>query len=132
MKLAATYREGSKTTYMNRPVFLLHVVGSQEIGDASKLVKEVVLKSEHWCGTDNSCLGEDLTNNTLAPALGLKELRRGVLGGIVGRNVDESVNVVFGDCLGDTLRTVNVDVLVGEVPAQLALIRRYIRERRTW
>lgn len=98
------------------------MVGSQEVGDASKLMKEVVLESEHWCGTDNSCFGEDLTNNTLAPTFSLEELRWRVLGGIVGRNVDESVNVVFGDCLSDTLRTVNVDVLVRKVPAQLAFI----------
>ena len=107
---------------MNGPVFLLHVVGGQEIGDASKFVKEVVLESEHWCGTDNGCLRENLTDNTLAPTLGLEEFRGRVLGGIVGRNMDESVNVVLGDSLGDTLRTVNVDVLVGEVPAQLALV----------
>lgn len=107
---------------MNGPVLFLHVIGGQEIGDASKFVKKVVLESEHWCRADNGCFGKDLTNNTLAPTLGLEEFRGRVLGGIVGRNVDESVNVVFGDCLGDTFRTVNVDVLVGKVPAQLALV----------
>lgn len=106
---------------MNGPVFLLHVIGGQEIGDASKFVKKVVLESEHWRRADNGCLGEDLTNNTLAPTLGLEEFRGRVLGGIVGRNVDESVNVVFGDCLGDTFRAVNMDVLVGEVPASISL-----------
>ena len=106
---------------MNGPVFLLHVVGGQEIGDASKFVKKVVLESEHWRRADDGSFGEDLTNNALAPTLGLEELRGRVLGGIVGRNVDESVNVVFGDCLGDTLRTVNVDVLVGEVSTSISL-----------
>lgn len=127
MKSALLIRKISAATYVNGPVFLLHVVGSQEICDTSKLVKQVVLESEHWCGAHNSCLREDFTNNTLAPTFGLEELRWRVLGGIVRRNVDESVNVVFGDCLSDTLCTVNVDVLVGEVPAQLAFIQNHSR-----
>jgi hypothetical protein len=107
---------------VNGPVSLLHVVGGQEIGDASKFVKKVVLESEHWRRADNGSFRKDLTNNTLAPTLGLEELRGRVLGGIVGRNMDESVNVVFGNCLGDTFRTVHVDVLVGEVPTRLAFV----------
>lgn len=105
---------------MNGPESLLHVVGGQEVGDASKFVKQVVLESEHWRRANNGCLGEDITNDTLTPALGLEEFRWRVLGGIVGRNVDESVNVVFSNRLGDTLRTVNVDVLVSEVPVQVS------------
>lgn len=57
-------------TYVYRPVFLFHVVGGQEVGDASKFVKQVVLESEHWRRAHNGGFGEDLTNNTLAPALG--------------------------------------------------------------
>lgn len=37
--------------------------------------------------------------------------------------MDESVNIVFSNRLSDALRTVNVDVLVGEVPI-------YVRPRR--
>lgn len=59
---------------MHWKIRLLHVVGSQEIGDAGKFVEEVVLEAKHWCRADNGCLGEDLTNNTLAPAFGLEEL----------------------------------------------------------
>ena len=36
--------------------------------------------------------------------------------------MDESINVVFGDCISDPFRSVNVDVCVGEVPALLAII----------
>lgn len=119
---------------MDRPVALLHVVGSEQVGDTSKLVKEVVLETEHRGRADNGGLGVDGADDLLAPGLyvasvhrisrhiaystnlGGKELRRRVPAGIVGGNVDEAVHVVLGNSLGDALGTVNVHVDVGEVP----------------
>jgi hypothetical protein len=54
---------------MNRPVALLHVVGSEQVGDTGKLVKKVVLETEHRRGTHNCCLGVDLADDLLTPCL---------------------------------------------------------------
>lgn len=66
--------------------------------------------------------------------LGRKVLGRRVPAGVVGRDVDEAVNVVLGNSLNDALRTVDVDVSVGEVPAQLLAARRLssAHESLTW
>lgn len=58
--------------------------------------------------------------------LGRKVLGRRVPAGVVGRDVDEAVNVVLGNSLNDALRTVDVDVSVGEVPAQLLAAHRLL------
>lgn len=39
-----------------------------------------------------------------------------VTAGIVRGNMNETINIVLGDSIGDALDTVNVDILVGEVP----------------
>lgn len=51
--------------------------------------------------------------------LGRKVLGRRIPAGVVGRDVNETINVVLGDRLNDALSTVDVDVSVGEVPARL-------------
>lgn len=56
-------------TYVDRPVALLHVVGSEKVGDASKLVKEVVLETEHRGRTDDGGLGVDRADDLLTPGL---------------------------------------------------------------
>lgn len=56
-------------TYVDGPRALLHVVGSEDVGEASKLVKEVVLESEHRGRADNGGLGVDVTDNFLTPGL---------------------------------------------------------------
>jgi hypothetical protein len=119
-------------TYVDWPVFLLHVVGGEEVGHSSKFVKQVIFKSEHWGRAHNGSLGEDFANNTLAPALGLEEIRGRILSSVVGRNVDESVDVVLRNRLGNALRTVNVDVFVGKVPGYVRYDRTHsIEESRT-
>lgn len=48
--------------------------------------------------------------------LGGEVLGRRVAVSVVGRNVDEAVDIVLGNSIGNTLDTVDVDILVGEVP----------------
>jgi hypothetical protein len=48
--------------------------------------------------------------------LSTEEVRWRVHVGIVGRHVDETVNVVLSDCFRNTLGTINVNILVREVP----------------
>ena len=43
-------------------------------------------------------------------------LRRGVEVGIVGRDVNESIDIVLGNGIGDTLRAFDMDVLKVKVP----------------
>lgn len=54
---------------MNRPKALLHVVGSEQVGDTGKLVKKVVLETEHRGRSHDSGLGVNGTNDFLTPAL---------------------------------------------------------------
>lgn len=54
---------------MDRPVALLHVVGSEQVGHASEFVKEVVLETEHGGRADNGGLGVDGANDFLTPGL---------------------------------------------------------------
>lgn len=56
-------------TYVDWPVALLHVVGSEQVGHASELVKEVVLETEHRRRADDSGLGVDGANDLLTPGL---------------------------------------------------------------
>ena len=106
----------SGNTYVNRVVFLLHPVGGQDVLDAGKLVKQPVLETKHGSRPDNGRLGEDAPDYLLTTRLGSEELglRLGI--GIVRRDVDEAVDIVFGDSLGDALSTLDMDILEGEVP----------------
>jgi hypothetical protein len=141
----------SKATYVNRPVALLHVVGSEHIANLSQLVKKVVLETEHRRGTHDCCLGVDLADDLLTPCLyiistplvyipleytdlGGKVLRGRVTAGVVGRNVNETVDIVLGDSIGDALDTVNVDILVGEIPGTVneCLYRHYTQQLTWW
>ena len=120
-------------TYVNGPVALLHVVGSENVANLSQLVKKVVLETEHWRGTHDCCLGVDVADDLLTPSLyiistslvyiftgyidlGSKILGRRVTARVVGGNVNETVDIVLGDSIGDALDTVDVDILVSEVP----------------
>jgi hypothetical protein len=57
------------TTYVNRVEFLLHVVGSEKVGDASQLQQKVILKTEDGSRTDDGGLGEKAAGNLLSSAL---------------------------------------------------------------
>jgi hypothetical protein len=54
---------------MNRPVALLHVVGSEQVGDTGKLVKKVVLETEHRGRSHDGGFGVNGTSDFLTPAL---------------------------------------------------------------
>lgn len=54
---------------MDWPVALLHVVGSEQVGHASELVKEIVLETEHRGRADNGGLGVDIADDLLTPGL---------------------------------------------------------------
>lgn len=56
-------------TYMNRPETLLHVVGGEKVGYASKFVEEVVFETEHGGWSDDGRLGVDVAYDFLAPSL---------------------------------------------------------------
>jgi hypothetical protein len=57
-----------------------------------------------------------LYNSDRYADLGSEVLGRRVTASVVGRNVDEAVDIVLGNSIGNTLDTVDVDILVGEVP----------------
>lgn len=136
---------------MNGPEALLHVVGGEKVGYASKLVKEVILKTEHRGRSDDGGLGVDGANDFLSPSLrlisffvplagrrstdlGREVLRGGILLRVVGGDVNESVDIVLGNSLNDALHTVNVDIGVREVPARLLVGSQLLRlcGPRTW
>lgn len=54
---------------MDGPEALFHVVGSEDVGETSELVKEVILAAVHRGGADNGRLGIDFADNFLAPGL---------------------------------------------------------------
>lgn len=51
--------------------------------------------------------------------LGPEEIRRRVFIRIVRRHMDESVDVVLRDSLRNSLRAVDMDILVREIPANV-------------
>ena len=56
-------------TYVNRVELLLHVVGSEEVGDTSQLQKEVVLETEDGGRADNGGLREQAASDLFRSAL---------------------------------------------------------------
>jgi len=56
--------------------------------------------------------------------LGAEELRGRVLVCIVGGDMDKSVDIVFGNCFGDALCSLNMDVFESKIPEQLSSILR--------
>jgi hypothetical protein len=59
------------STYMDWPVFLLHVVGCDEVGHTGKFVEQTILETKHGRRADNGCLRVDLAHETLTPALNI-------------------------------------------------------------
>ena len=56
-------------SYMNGPIALLHVVGSEKIGHASQSMEETVFETEDWCGSNDCCFREDTADDFLASSL---------------------------------------------------------------
>lgn len=96
---------------VNWPVTLLHVVGSKEVGDTSQLVEETILETEHWCWSDDGSLWVDGANDLLSSRLGSVELRWGVWVRVVAGDVDETVDIVLGDSISDSLCSLDIDIL---------------------
>ena len=96
---------------VNWPVTLLHVVGSKEIGNTSQLVEKTVLETEHWCWPDNGSLWVDGADDLLSSRLGSVELRWRIWVCVVAGDVDETVDIVLGDGISDSLCSLNVDIL---------------------
>lgn len=57
------------STYVNWPVSLSLVVGSEKVERAREFEKKVVLETEHRGRSDNGCLGEDTPDSLLSAAL---------------------------------------------------------------
>lgn len=100
---------------MHWPVALLHVVGSEKVGNTSQLVEKTILKTEHWCWPDDSSLWEDAADDLLSSRLSSEELGWRVWVCVVGRNVNEAIDVVLGDGISNSLSALNVDILEVEV-----------------
>jgi hypothetical protein len=56
-------------SYVDGPVALLHVVGSEDVANLGQLVEEVVLETEHGGGTDDGGFGVDVADDLLTPGL---------------------------------------------------------------
>lgn len=56
-------------TYVDRPVALLHVVGSEDVADLGQLVQKVVLETEHGCRAHDCGFGVDVADDLLTPRL---------------------------------------------------------------
>lgn len=56
-------------THVNGPVALLHVVGGENVAHLGQLVEQVVLETEHWCGSHDCGLGVDVADDLLTPCL---------------------------------------------------------------
>lgn len=54
---------------MNRVELLLHVVGSEEIGDTSQLEQEIVLKTKDGRRSDDGGLREEASSDLLRSTL---------------------------------------------------------------
>jgi hypothetical protein len=93
----------------------LHVVGCEHVGCLCDAVEQTVLEAEHGGRADDCCLGEDVADSLLSAGLGTVELGGRVQGGRVRGNVNEAVNIVLGDGIGDAGGTLDVDVLEVEV-----------------
>jgi hypothetical protein len=94
---------------------LLHVVGSEEVSDTSKLQQQVILETEDGRRADNSGLREKLSGNLLSSTLCSVELGDGLRVGAVGGNVDISVDIVLANSLDNSLSSLNVHILQREV-----------------
>lgn len=131
------------------PELLLHVVGGEEVDNAGKLEEQVILETEHGSRSHDGGLGEDAADNVLSTALcSLLDLRTFPLGcsgatylggvelgnvvrvGVVRRDVDEPINIVLGNRLRDPLSTLNVDILIGEVPDLVSPLSPFDQDQR--
>lgn len=72
----------------------------------------------------NSSVIISIVRDSNGTDLGSEVFGRRVLVSVVRRDVNEPVDVIFGSGLYDTLDTVDIDIVVREIPAQLLAIIR--------
>lgn len=113
---ANDFKSATDVNHMDRPETLLHVVDREQVGEGSKLKKQVIFKAKRRRRTHNGRLGEDLANDSFTAALGLKELTLRLGIGIVRRDVHKPVNIVLGDSIRDALSALDMNVFEGKVP----------------
>lgn len=104
----------------------MHVVGSEEIGNARQFMEKSVFKTKEWCWSDNGSLRKDVSDHLFSACLGTVEFGGRVQISAVGRDVNETINIVLSDSLSNALSTFNVDIFEIEVSAygqHLALIK---------
>lgn len=102
--------------HMYGPESFLQMIGGEEVRHPSKLVQKPILVTEHGCGTDYGRLGKDTADNLLPAGFGAKEFRGRILARIVGGDVDETVNIIFGNRLGDALSALDMNIFKREIP----------------
>ena len=102
---------GSYIDGVNGPQLLLQVVCGDDVSDAGKTVEKTILGTEHGSGSHNSRLGEDVTDNLLTASLGAVKLRGRVQLCRVGRDVNETVDIILGDGRSNAVGALDVDIL---------------------
>ena len=101
---------------MYGPESLLQMIGGEKIRYPSKLIQKPILVTEHGRGTDDGRLGKDAADDFLPTGFGAKELRGRILARIVGGDVDETVNIIFGNSFGDALSALDMNIFKRKVP----------------
>jgi hypothetical protein len=89
----------------------LHVVRGEDVGHTSEFVEKAVFEAEERGWSDDSGLGEDAASHGFSSSLGFEKLGWRVDIRIVGRDVDESVHVVFGNNFSNPLNALYMHIL---------------------
>ena len=87
---------------------------------SGKAIQQSVLPAKHGRGTHYCCLGEDASGYLLASTFSAEELRCRLRVGIVGRYMNESINIILSTSLGNALRAFDVYVLVVKIPVRVS------------
>lgn len=102
--------------HMYGPESFLQMIGREEVRHARKLIQKPIFEAEHGRRTDYGRLGKDTADDLLPTGLGAKEFRGRILACVVGRDVDETVNIIFGNSFGDAFSSLDMNILKREVP----------------
>jgi hypothetical protein len=94
----------------------LHPVRCDDIAETSQSVEQAVLVSKHGCWSYDGSFRVDVPGYLLALSFGAIELCRVVGVGVVGRDVDVSVDIILRDSLHNALCALNVNVIELKVP----------------
>ena len=95
---------------MDRPKTLLQVICSEQICNTSQFMQQSILETKHRRRSHDCCLWKDVARRFLCARFGSEKLRRRVFVDIVGRYMDEAIDIVFSHGLRYTLRTLHMDI----------------------